>query len=412
MAEMTACKVCGASTVEVTDPNLHMAVPSGYPLDGRLSIAVCGACSFVFNVSSSHQADYDDYYSRLNKHHERAGALWALDRDYFEGLCDFIELQGNFSFKDARILDFGSGALQFSSIARARGARLVDCFDVGDDPPETKYDLIVSTHCFEHIFQPSEEFAFLATLLSDGGMVAIAVPDLEGYADAYYGPYSQFDLEHINHFSADSLSMLMATQNVVPQATRRAERRVTPTLAYAEVLVVGVSNSTLGETRKNPTSPQGDPVHVWRAEREVRELLRRSQRDFEDTLSSAVEVFHQRNKGVDASLQKLQVGLYGLSSHAFRVVAALSDLGVGPFDFFADSDSRLTQFSMGTTPILDKSGFSTVLERAREARETVVVLVAAVNGHRIVEMLESEFQGFELVVNALPPDCQNRRRGV
>jgi hypothetical protein len=408
---MNSCKVCDAPTIEISDPNLRMAVPSGYHLDGELSLAVCETCNFVFNVSSSGGEDYETYYSQLNKHHERAGALAALDQDYFEGLCDFIEAQGNFSFEGARILDFGSGALQFASIARARGASIVDCFDVGDDPPDTKYDLIVSTHCFEHIYEPREQFAFLAGLLADRGVVAVAVPDLEGYANAYYGPYAHFDLEHINHFSAESLRALMASQKLVPRATRRGERRVTPTLAYAEVLVLGVPTFGLVDPGQIATNANPDPVGAWRSEPAVRELLRRSRTDFDVTLRTAVEALNQRNEGVEAGSRRRRVGLFGLSSYAFRVTAALNGAGCGTLDFFADSDSRLAKFSMGTSRILDKAGFSTLLDRARESGETVVVLVAAVNGHRIVDMLEGEFQGFDLEVMALPPDCQNRGEG-
>ena len=106
------------------------------------------------------------------------------------------------------------------------------------------------------------------------------------------------------------------------------------------------------------------------------------------------------------------MGIYGLSSYAFRVASALDALGYADLDFFVDSDSRLVQFSMGASQVQDKSGFLSLLDRARNQGDAVVVLVAAVNGHRIVDMLESEFQGFDLEVIALPPDCQNRTEGA
>ena len=65
---------------------------------------------------------------------------------------DLIEGVDNFKWSDINVLDYGAGALLFSEMANLRGAKTAINYDLGERLPDLKFQLIVSTHCFEHIY--------------------------------------------------------------------------------------------------------------------------------------------------------------------------------------------------------------------------------------------------------------------
>ena len=375
-----------------------MIVPNGYPLKGDLTLDLCRNCAFVSNSTSSTEPDYIEYYKTLNKHQNRDDAHKKIDIEYFSKLISYILENSNFKFLNSKVLDFGSGSLIFSDLAKIAGATTVGNYDIGaSNNIDSDYDLILSTHTFEHLVDPKQSFAKLVKILKPGGSIVVAVPDFSTYESAYYGPYAHFDLEHINHFSLSSLSALFESYDMEILSVRQSERRVSPTLSYSEILVIGMKNSKILK--------KVSPTPNFSAEEKMNSLINRYEIDFAKTIDAFKEIL----MGVNQQ-EKVILSIYGLSSQAFRLLSALQDLNMlSEIDFYGDSDSRLTQFSLGDKPIMDKESFYLAAEEFVNNGFKVYVLVYAINSYRIIEMFQKELSPEGLKVIALPPDSQNRR---
>ena len=390
------CRLCGSKSVKIIIEGLKMATPVPYPLNGDMRLLNCALCGFVGAETKSVTRDYEHYYTHYNKHHSREGMLADLDRSYFEKIFAFIETGTARVFDGARVLDFGSGAKLLSEIAIKRGASVASNFDLKVSADGKLFDIIVSTHCFEHIFDFSTELARIHSMLSDDGVFCIAVPDIRGYSDYYYGPYNCFDLEHINHFDYKSLSEALRLNGFYPELVLESERLVTATLAYPEVVILAkkVKSNLLQEIHFQSNRKPIETV--------MESYMSRSAKDLTATLMKASEIFEANERdGVKAAY-----GIYGLSSYAFRILTRWDVTGI-PLGWLADSDCRLAGKSILRKKIFDSEEFKKCVRSNMEHGIRTICFVVAVNAHRIETFLRGI--GVEsLDVFILPPDCQNR----
>jgi SAM-dependent methyltransferase len=372
-----------------------MMTPTGYPLDGGLSIGVCHNCDFVFNLGSSVEQDYDRYYLTLNKHNKRSPNHLEIDVIYFKQLIEFININAQFNLIGKKILDFGSATNIMSEILLGNGAQSVVNFDYGQSETDmTEFDLIISTHTFEHILDVRKTFEQLLKLLKVGGLIVIAVPDLSSYFETYYGPFAQFDLEHINHFTENSLTLLFESCNVNKISTRKSERLVGPFLAYSEVLIIG--RKELGEFKKDKISTlmQTSLDKLFLKYEKDMELMYES---FENHISLA-----EKNNRVIFSF-------YGLSSYTFRFFNMIQDLGqFQKISFFGDSDSRLNEFNYLEQTILDKDEYLKIVTEFTKKGYTFYIFICVINYQGILKMLEEFADNGNVKVVRLEPETQNR----
>lgn len=393
----TTCRCCGGADLKWIRKNMSIMAPEPYPLSGDLSVIRCRDCGFIANASVSKNEDYIDYYIHYNKHYTRSGPLGLIDKAYFEGVLDLLEAKGQLDWTSTDVLDFGSGALLFSELATARGARAAYNYDMESPYPAIDYGLVVSTHCFEHVYNFNDEFRRIHGILAKDGLFCVAVPDMRGYDELYYGPYNCFDLEHINHFEITTLTGALARCGFEIVAVRESERRVTETLAYPEVLVIArkaegvVAAPALASIRKAP-------------ETVLQSYLARSEQDLATTLSFVTDkVADYANRGVAASF-----GVYGLSSYAFRILKRLTEAKFSGFSWMADSDSRLTGKIIAGHAIYSSDDFAAHVEACKAAGTRCVAFICAINGQRIVAYLTERY-GDAIDILVIPPDCQNRR---
>jgi hypothetical protein len=397
MTDGKSCRSCGSNELDVIEKNISIITPDPYPLNGDMAICICHQCGFVGSQTKAVEKDYQQYYLNYNKHHVRSGELGELDEKYFDELVDFILTKTDFLIDGKSVLDYGSGALQFSKIVSRRGAAHADNYDLGSELTAMKeYDLVVSTHCFEHIYNFNTAFSEIVQLMSSEGLFCLAVPDVRGYSDLYYGPYNCFDLEHINHFELNSLEYVLRNVGLDIIAFRESERRVTTTLSYPEVLVL---------CRKSDAKPLTSMLSSTRnsVSAVLEDYLQRSEQD----LINSVDVMREKISfyGEDSVF-----GIYGLSSSAFRMLnfinkeTHLSNV----LTWFADSDERLSGKTLLEKIILSKGLFRQLVEKTKSQGKNIVVFVIAVNSNRIAEYLTEEF-GDLIRIEVLPPDSQNRR---
>lgn len=395
-AATVRCRNCNGSNLQWITDRIPIMVPDPYPLSGDMAVIVCGDCDFVANHSRSIDQDYIRYYTDNNKHYARNDALHDLDKSYFEDLLELIAEHGKPDWSKAHVLDWGSGALLFSRLAEKRGVLSASNYDMECMFPEHPYSLVVSTHCFEHIYDFNTQFARIHSLLDKDGLFLVAVPDLRGYNDVYWGPYAAFDLEHINHFEIGTLSQALAKAGFELLTARESERRITPTLAYPEILIL-CRKADRPVAMPNPESIREAPQTV------LEKYLDRANRD----LDMMLDAFHARLAHYDAGNVAVSPGLYGVASYAFRLLQTLKDQDFSRLAWIADSDTRLTGRQLFDLTIRNADGIGEWFDACNAQGTRPLAFVAAVNAHRIELFLRERFgDGVDICV--LPPSSQNR----
>jgi len=389
------CRSCGSSNLTWITKGMSLLTPKPYPLSGDMAVVHCMQCDFIGSHSPSIETDYISYYTAYNKHHSRLGLLHEIDQRYFSSILDLIETDSSVAWAKTNVLDFGSGALQFSKLAKTRGALGAYSYDMEHPYPNIEYGLVVSTHCFEHIYNFNDEFVRINRILVDGGLFCIAVPDVRGYNECYYGPYNCFDLEHINHFDCVTLGTALQRSGFHIILVRESERLVTPTLAYSEVLILARKGTPEQSVAISSIRPDTQTI--------LSTYLDRSSLDMHRTLQKVygtVQTYKQDKINC-------HFGFYGLSSSAFRVLKNLSDVGFESLGWMADSDRRLSGKTIFGIPICDADEFATMVLADMAAGRRTVAFISAVNALRIATYLFERF-GKTMDVVVLPPDCQNR----
>lgn len=399
---MLECKVCRSEVFQIKHENLNMLVPAQYPLRGTLALDCCNTCGFVSNATGNLDTDYSRYYTQLNKHSSRASQdLMKEDGRYFDALVDYIVSKTGMRVEGSSILDWGAGANIFGEICLRHGAQEVLNYDIGmPSLGERKFDLVISTHCFEHLVNPLEDLRYLSNFVKDNGILAISTPDISGYQNCYYGPYNHFDLEHINHFSPKSMTRLFSEVGLDVVAIRQGERRVAESLSYSDLLVVArKSRNTYKEMLE---------IEDFNPKSMLTSFLNYNKSDFEKCKSDIRDFLMSVRQSSDAITV-----LYGLSSYAFRVLAfAERENLIKHIDYFADSDARLSSMEMiPGKKILSRSEFETLVDKTSlvaSQTKRVNVLIASVNSSRIVDMFKSEPKFQHCVLKVIGPSTKNR----
>jgi SAM-dependent methyltransferase len=226
------CPICGDGENEILHSQ-RLVAPDGYPLPPGFDVVVCSTCGMVYNRSLATQADYDKFYATCSVHETPAEAaqdeipVWEISR--LQGL---VRIVSNCApSHGCRILDVGcSGGGLLKNLALSGYTNLV-----GLDPSPVSvatvrsngieayvgaagtlpddigvFDLILLTGVLEHIQDLRGSMGSLVRASSPHGRIFLEVPDAARYADFLHSPFQDFNTEHINHFSCDSLRNLMA----------------------------------------------------------------------------------------------------------------------------------------------------------------------------------------------------------
>ena len=193
-------------------------------------IVSCYNCGFIFNNTEWTQRDYDKYYSETSKYTNNftsgAGGLSDLDLKRYNDVINRIE---QFINKESSILDIGCAKGGLLRTFKDRGYNNL----YGVEPSEEainylktfgidgkclslfeanklnkKFDAIILTQVLEHIFDLEKMKSILKNLLNEDGILYVDIPDGMAYIKNNLNSYYYFDLEHINHFSNDTLKYL------------------------------------------------------------------------------------------------------------------------------------------------------------------------------------------------------------
>jgi hypothetical protein len=358
---MRNCIICNSNKkIEYFDSSVIVPLP--YPINGKQKIVQCEKCGFIFSDSDNTVEDYQQYYTTLNKHKKRAADAESLDKIYYEKIYKYFTSLN----KDSCILDFGSGDLLMKNILSEKGYKNIFTFDVDSGMDyKNEFDLIISTHTFEHILNADIVFKKLTSYLKNKGQLLLAVPDIEGYVNCYCGPYNWFDLEHINHFSAISLKNFVKANNLSVISCVRDKREVRPGLFYPEIIIHCVKNDL--ENQSSPKGYEYDKSNIV-----LQNYIEKSENDFNKAFKLFQEISYKK------------VVIWGFGITAMRMIYHLDNFDNIDADL-VDSNSRLWGKTLLGKKILSPKELS-----GRNLDETVFI-VLAVNFNDIIKAIKNQF---------------------
>ena len=221
------CPQCGAVSVQTVHKGRYV-LPTDHPLDSVVHVVACTVCGFCFNDTPNAREDYDRYYRDISKYADPrlssgSGAV-SEDRERLrETASDIRDFAAG---ADQRILDIGCGAGGLLDSLAEFGFRSLSGMDpapacaaavserghrgvVGtlDNHPldPGAFDGVILSHVLEHVRDVPAALASIARLLTPQGWLYVEVPDAARYGECLIAPFQDFNLEHINHFSAATL---------------------------------------------------------------------------------------------------------------------------------------------------------------------------------------------------------------
>ena len=189
---------------------------------------LCSHCGLVFldpmptadEIERYYRDEYREHYHGASK--PRAKALLRDER----GARERVAMLAPLLRKGQRVLDIGAGTGAFVAAANAAGwkaegiephhgfasfarehyrATIHACLLEEAPLVDGSFDLITSSHVFEHLRNPEEAFARVHRLLKSGGEFHINVPDI---ADPQRTPSARWHFGHVHGFTRETLSML------------------------------------------------------------------------------------------------------------------------------------------------------------------------------------------------------------
>ena len=144
-------------------------------------------------------------YSKLTKIHSTPGKL--LDIGCATG--EFIEKMSENSWK-CKGVEISQDARKYSE------EKGFDVFSSVDEVPETEqFDMITMWHVLEHVHDLKKTIQKIHNLLKPGGLLIIAVPNIESSDFKQYGAHwiALDTPRHLYHFSGESINNLLKQDN-------------------------------------------------------------------------------------------------------------------------------------------------------------------------------------------------------
>lgn len=331
------CPQCGCRTVSLIHEGLFV-LPAGHPLEPVVRVVACTACGQCFNDTACTRADYDRYYRDISAYAEprlsSGSGAGSEDRQRLEtsarSIKDYV------GPTPGSVLDIGCGAgglldslaaIGFNRLTGMdpspacvaevvrRGHRgIVGTIDDHELDVNERFSGVILSHVLEHVRDIPAALAALSNFITPGGWLYVEVPDAMRYSECLIAPFQDFNLEHINHFSSESLG------NVLQAHGWRVDRAGSKTLPLPQ---------GRGYPAAYAFARQAEPVTPSRAD------------SVSESLTEYVAKSTQMTRVVDRLLQKHTIGrpvaVWGVGQLTMRLLGETS-LGVADIAVFVDSN--------------------------------------------------------------------------
>jgi len=359
------CEICGCESLALFQVPYSIGIDV-FPIVDPGSLCLCNSCGFTANDKSDLES-YSEYYSVYNRHSTRLTGLSLQDRLYYQANISVIKdlsLQASAIFSNH--LDIGPGDKLFTEMFAESFDCCSETYDIGDSFPSKCYDIITIFHSLEHWRNPKEQLKQFCELLGENGLLFITVPDILRYESTYYGAYAAVDSEHINHFSAYSMQVMLNLLGLKIVYWCHSDRQVSEKVFYPEIKIVATWNSSIRLTEDIVSG------NLKFSSTELSRYLAKSRRDF-NIFVAAVDDLVSKCKTNGRSLI-----LYGLGIHGRRIAHLFPNL------VLADSSPFFHGKKLEERIIYSPSNIQELVKTT-----PCEFLVSAVNSERIVEFLKT-----------------------
>lgn len=260
MNPLRPCPVCQRRDANLLH-TMQYPVEKGRILPTEYRIVGCCGCGMVFDDFDAEEAAFARYYSSAEKY-SLSNIVGSGERTEeaairFQKIADFIT--PFISDKNAFIADIGCGRGELLNELNRRGLKNLCAIDnspkciefikqhtnwktihsmLEDLTGEQNFDFIICSQIFEHLFSPPRALQILSRNLVPAGMIFIEVPNARCYEKFIHRPYHYFDAEHINHFSAAHLSLLLQTAGFEIISSGEIENTLLTGIIYPDCYVL------------------------------------------------------------------------------------------------------------------------------------------------------------------------------
>ena len=222
------CPVCGCRVVEELFPiNLDLC---NTPLPDHYNVVACDYCGMCYADTSASLQDYEQYYCEYNYYGGHPGNIKAEEQSRFAEIETHLQTYIN---KDAAILDIGFGkgdllvylkqkkyinlqgmdpSVQSVSALREKGMEGIVLSLQAPKVPATylkRYDVIILTEVWEHLYSLNRSIRNIKALLKDSGYLILTLPTFDDLSEYHLPLINMVNHEHINFFSKCSLESFM-----------------------------------------------------------------------------------------------------------------------------------------------------------------------------------------------------------
>jgi SAM-dependent methyltransferase len=215
----------------------------GYRKDGEWMLVRCRNCDLIFlnprpDPQELKQLYVEDYFAARNVQHDHSDS--TVRQEINERIPSAKRIAGE-ALGPGSWLDIGCGSgyllaaardigwsvkgVEISSWAGEFGRHSLDLpihtgtlqtFQEADE--KSKFDIITLMAYLEHSSNPLEDLRIVKTMLTEGGLVVIRVPNVSSFDRYWHGPkWWGWHLPfHLYHFSPNTLKHTLASSGLIP----------------------------------------------------------------------------------------------------------------------------------------------------------------------------------------------------
>ncbi|TAN34194.1 class I SAM-dependent methyltransferase [Patescibacteria group bacterium] len=312
--------------------NKAIAIMDGY------DVVVCQKCGFVFADNIPGQEEFNKYYEIMSKweFNYKDGVVSEDYQKYFKKIIDF--LVPHLKDKRAKIVDIGCSTGCLLNMLKEKG--YVNLLGIDPSPTcvktvkelygidavadtisnfsaENKFDVIILSAVLEHLVDFSGSVDKIQSLLNEGGLLFVEVPDATRFDSYIFTPFQQFSIEHIDYFSDVSLKNLLGKFGFEIVEMQKNENTVNQTIDPDIFVLAKFSPQLKSEIVKDDIT----------------------EKKLGDYISKCAQLDIEVNKFLSEVLGKHEkIIIWGVGTHTQRLVGAGLDLA--KVLYFVDSNVK------------------------------------------------------------------------
>ena len=310
-----ACPACSSKNKRLIFEN-NLSQMSD--LDLSSTISGCIDCGFCYADGIPSQAIFDEYYRNMSKYDSVTTSVGHVDKlrvakslqiirqcadktsrilDIGFGNCALLENLRNDGFQHLTGVDQAANCLERAHLSGIENAHIgtIDNLDIG---LVHNADLVLLMAVAEHLVDPKASISRIVSGMSLGSRVLIEVPCLAQFDGKKGEPYGEFSIEHLQFFSHEALSNLLADLPLVERL-------------YEQITLPHALGSMFALYERTESSQSGNLLQT----NDHQKLIDYVQ-DSENTLEIALDKLDIR-----------ELIVYGAGAHSARLIPKLESRG-------------------------------------------------------------------------------------